>query len=139
MGVGRRTRGASVVSAAVGGLCALGLVLAGASPVAASAPAPHRHSRDRWWRQSRRLRLQRFDLADVGDEHGNTLGGSSFCFLLGTTVAFTPEQIAALYPDHRAFVAVWTRATNSARRAGFLVDADAKELLRAAKQSDVAR
>ena len=95
----------------------------------------------------------------AADEHGNTLGGirtpavdapiatltgnppggSSFCFLFGTTVAFTPEQVAALYPDHRAFVAAWTRATNSARRAGFLVDTDAKELLRAAKQSDVAR
>ena len=77
--------------------------------------------------------------APIATLTGNPPGGSSFCFLFGTTVAFTPEQVAALYPDHRAFVAAWTRATNSARRAGFLVDADAKELLRAAKQSDVAR
>ena len=52
-------------------------------------------------------------------------------FLFGTTVAFTPEQIAALLlRPPRAFVAAWTRATNSARRAGFLGYTDAKELLK---------
>jgi Alpha/beta hydrolase domain len=91
------------------------------------------------------------------DQHGNTLGGirtpaldapvatltgkspggSAFCFLFGTTTPFTAEQMQTLYPTHRAFVAAFTRSTNAARRAGFLVDADAKELVRAAKQSDI--
>ena len=93
------------------------------------------------------------------DEHGNTLGGirtpaldapvatltgkppggAAFCFLFGTTTPFTEEQVSALYPTHRAFVDAWTRAANSARKAGFLTPADAKELVAAAKQSDVGR
>jgi Alpha/beta hydrolase domain len=77
--------------------------------------------------------------APVATLTGSTTGGTSFCFLFGTTVPFTPEQLASLYPDHGAFVTAWTRATNVARRAGFLVDADAKELVRAAKQSDIGR
>jgi hypothetical protein len=57
--------------------------------------------------------------------------------LFGTTTPFTAEQLHALYPTHRAFVDAWTRAASSAQRAGFLVPADAKELVRAAKQSDI--
>jgi hypothetical protein len=64
---------------------------------------------------------------------GKSPGGSAFCFLFGTTTPFTAEQMQTLYPTHRAFVDAFARATNAARRAGFLVDADAKELVRAAK------
>ena len=67
--------------------------------------------------------------APVATLSGARTGGSSFCFLFGTTVPFTPSQLAALYPNHGTFVAAWTRATKSAREAGFLVDADAKELI----------
>jgi hypothetical protein len=77
--------------------------------------------------------------APIATLTGRTPGGAAFCFLFGTTTAFTGEQVTTLYPTHRAFVADWTRATNAARRAGFLMDADAKQLVRAAKQSDVAR
>ncbi len=77
--------------------------------------------------------------APVATLTGVSAGGTSFCFLFGSTTPFTSEQLTALYPDHRAFVVAWTRATNAARRAGFLVDADAKELVRAAKQSDIGR
>lgn len=57
--------------------------------------------------------------------------------LFGTTTPFTPEQLAALYPDHDAFVAAWGDATRAARAAGFIVHADAVELTNAAVQSDV--
>jgi hypothetical protein len=66
-------------------------------------------------------------------------GGNRFCFLFGTTVALTPEQRTALYKNHGQFVSAWVQATKSALKAGFLVDADAKELISAGKQSDIGR
>jgi hypothetical protein len=65
--------------------------------------------------------------------------GSAFCILFGTTVAFTPSQLVAIYQNHATFVSVWKAATKAAHRAGFLVDADAKELTSAAAHSDVAK
>ena len=42
-------------------------------------------------------------------------------------------------PTTRTFVSAWVRATKSARAAGFLVDADAKELDAAAVRSDIGK
>jgi hypothetical protein len=70
---------------------------------------------------------------------GRASGGTSFCFLFGSTVPFTPARLKALYPDHGDFVSAWARATRSARAAGFLVRADARELVAAARHSDVGR
>jgi hypothetical protein len=75
--------------------------------------------------------------APVAKLSGLGQSGNQFCFLFGSTVPLTPEQSAALYPSHDKFVSAWTKATKSANKAGFLVDADAKELIAAAKQSDV--
>jgi hypothetical protein len=75
--------------------------------------------------------------APVATLTGVASGGTSFCFLFGSTTAFTPEQLAALYPTHGWFVSAWRRATNDARAAGFLVPADARELVSAATHSDV--
>src|SRR5262249_30612908 len=61
--------------------------------------------------------------APVATLTGRSTGGSSFCFLFGSTVPLTPAQLNALYPDHRAFVSAWVRATKSALAAGFLVSA----------------
>jgi len=36
-------------------------------------------------------------------------------------------------------VSAWVKATKSARKAGFLTDADAKELISAAVQSDIGK
>ena len=66
-------------------------------------------------------------------------GGSQFCFLFGTTVPFTAAQLAALYPDHSTFVKAWAKATRSSLAEGFLVPADAKELLSAAEGSEVGK
>ncbi len=77
--------------------------------------------------------------APISTVSGKSTGGNSFCFLFGSTVVFTPEQIEALYPTHAAFVSAWTRATKSAHKAGFLVAADAKELIAAARASDIGK
>jgi hypothetical protein len=75
-----------------------------------------------------------------------TLGGTTnsgtgqigrFCRLFGSTVPLTPEQLAALYPNHRAFVKQWNQAADRSVRAGFLTEPDAKELKAAAAASDV--
>jgi hypothetical protein len=66
-------------------------------------------------------------------------GGSQFCFLFGTTVPFTPANLAELYPNHGAFVKAWAKATSSSLAKGFLVPADAKELLSAAARSDIGK
>jgi len=75
--------------------------------------------------------------APVATLSGRATGGTSFCFLFGSTIAFTPAQLAALYPTHAKFVSAWTQATKSARQAGFLVAADAKALTSAAARSDI--
>jgi hypothetical protein len=66
-------------------------------------------------------------------------GGSQSCFLFGTTVPLTPAVLAELYPDHGAFVKAWAKATASALAKGFLVPADAREILSAAAQSDIGK
>jgi Alpha/beta hydrolase domain len=75
--------------------------------------------------------------APVAALSGSPTGGSQFCFLFGTTTPFAPEQLAALYPDHGAFVSAWTDATEASHAAGFLVAADTRELIAAAEQSTI--
>jgi hypothetical protein len=79
-----------------------------------------------------------------------TLGGSNntgdgvsgfgrFCFLFGTTVPFTDEQLTERYPTRRAFVAAWNRAVDESLEAGALLAADGRALKRAAAGSDIGR
>ena len=63
--------------------------------------------------------------------------GSSFCFLFGTTVPFSPAQMAALYPSHTRFVTRWATDTLSETGAGFIRPADTAELIAAAAASSV--
>jgi hypothetical protein len=77
--------------------------------------------------------------APVATLSGRSTGGSSFCFLFGSTVPFTDAELEALYPNHRAFVSAWVKATKSALAAGFLVEADAVELIAAARKSDIGK
>ncbi len=65
--------------------------------------------------------------------------GTTFCFLFGTTMPFTADQLDALYGSHEGFVAAWNQATGSAVRAGFLVPDDARHLRVVAAQSDILR
>ncbi|MGH7291521.1 MAG: alpha/beta hydrolase domain-containing protein, partial [Myxococcota bacterium] len=77
--------------------------------------------------------------APVATQSGRSTGGTSFCFLFGSTVPFTPDRLEELYPNHKAFVAAWTKATKSAQKAGFVTAADARELIAAAVDSDVGK
>ena len=75
--------------------------------------------------------------APVATLSGRSTGGTSFCFLFGSTVPFTPSKLKSLYPNHRTFVSAWVQAANRERAAGFLVNADAKELGSAAVKSNI--
>jgi Alpha/beta hydrolase domain len=65
--------------------------------------------------------------------------GQQFCASFGTTIPFTPSQLAALYKSHGQFVSAWSQAADAAHAAGFLVGADAEELQSAAAQSDIGK
>jgi hypothetical protein len=70
---------------------------------------------------------------------GNTSPTAQFCFLFGSTVPFTPTQLSALYKNHGQFVRAWSQATSKLVRQGFLVRADAKELIQSAVHSQIGR
>jgi hypothetical protein len=78
-------------------------------------------------------------LAGVGNSAapGKTDVVSTFCRLFGSTVPYSAEQLAALYPDHQAFVAAWKKATKQLVKEGFLLAADKRELDRAAVRSRI--
>ena len=92
----------------------------------------------------------------VRDAHGNAVGGvrspqvdtpvatltginsgAGFCVLFGNTVPLTTSQLQAIYPSHSAFVAQWTAAVSSAVANGYILSADAAELVAAAAGSTV--
>jgi len=90
------------------------------------------------------------------DEHGNARGGirtphvdvpiatlsgegqsgSVLCILFGTTTLLDEETLAALYPNHAAYVNAFNASTDAAVAAGFILAPDA-ELLKAAAESSV--
>jgi hypothetical protein len=93
----------------------------------------------------------------VRDAHGNALGGirtpqvdvpiatlsgegqtgSVLCLLFGTTKPFDAATLAALYPDHNAYVSAFDNATDGAVSAGFILPQDAELLKTAAASSAV--
>jgi hypothetical protein len=74
-------------------------------------------------------------IAALGSQ-GNSGG---FCILFGSTVPYSAAHLASLYKTHGQFVAAWARAVRSDRANGFLLPADAAELLHSAVVSEVAR
>ena len=74
-------------------------------------------------------------VAALGSQ-GNSGG---FCFLFGSTVPYSAAHLASLYKTHGQFVSAWARAVNRDQAAGFLLPADAVELLHSAAVSQVAR
>jgi hypothetical protein len=77
--------------------------------------------------------------APVATLSGLGQAGSQFCFLFGTTVPLTAEQLEALYGSHGGFAAAWGKATVSAFIAGFLRPEDAFNLAVVGAQSDILR
>lgn len=68
---------------------------------------------------------------------GDGNAGASFCQLFGSTLALNDEQLAALYPSHKAYVAAFTKSANKAVRDGFMLKPEAKNFIAAAKASNV--
>ena len=74
-------------------------------------------------------------IAALGGQ-GNSGG---FCFLFGSTVPYDAAHLASLYKNHAHFVSTWAHAVQRDRAAGFLLPADAAELLHSAAASQVGR
>ncbi|MGN6694445.1 MAG: alpha/beta hydrolase domain-containing protein [Aquihabitans sp.] len=62
---------------------------------------------------------------------------SVICSLFGSTTPLTPEQLAARYPDHEAYVADVTESANAAVADGFLLQGAADDLIAEAQDADV--
>jgi hypothetical protein len=96
------------------------------------------------------------------DAHGNALGGvrlpeievptatqsafgnvsvtpPNFCALFGVKTPFDQATLAALYPNHAAYVSAFNRAVKKARKAGVLLGYDAKDAKIEAANSDIGR
>ena len=70
---------------------------------------------------------------------GNEGGVRNFCFLFGHTVAFDRETLASLYPSHEHFVRRFDAAVDRLVQDGFLLQAEADEARRAARESPIGR
>ena len=92
------------------------------------------------------------------DANGNTLGGvrspqvdapvaalggvgntPAFCVLFGTTVPLSQAQIASLYKNHGSFVSQWAHGAEPDVKGGFLLAADAEELVQSAGSSSIGK
>jgi len=65
-----------------------------------------------------------------GGRAGKTTADDFQCQLSGTTVPLSPEQLAQLYPTHTDYVLAVTRAAAQGVLKGFLLPADAAEIVR---------
>lgn len=63
--------------------------------------------------------------------------GDGFCRLFGSTTPLTSAQLHALYPTHDDFVSKWLASVSTNVAAGFLLPADAPELINAAASSTI--
>ncbi len=77
-------------------------------------------------------------LSGIGNGPGPTPSPLSVsCALFGSTVPFTSSQLAGLYNSHRQFVFDWARATLKDVRQGYLLPADAVQLIQSAAASQI--
>jgi hypothetical protein len=63
--------------------------------------------------------------------------GASFCILYGSHEPFGAAKIASLYPTHQDYVQAVRQVTNRNVRDGFVLEEDAKEIIRDARNSRV--
>lgn len=68
---------------------------------------------------------------------GKNPSASVICSLFGSTTPFTPEQLAARYPDHDAYVAAVTASADAAVADGFLLRSTADDLIAEAEDAEV--
>jgi hypothetical protein len=84
--------------------------------------------RDEWGNATGGMRLP--DIEAATGSHRGSNDGSPVAALMGETVAFTPEQLAARYRDRDTYVGVWDHAIHALVAAGLDLAPDL-ELLRA--------
>jgi len=63
--------------------------------------------------------------------------GGTFCGLFGSTTLFDAATLTQLYPTHAAYVTAFSRSTDRAVKAGFLLPSEATKLKTAAEQSSI--
>jgi hypothetical protein len=97
--------------------------------------------RDRFGNALGGLRLAPFAVPVAVDTgvNENPPGGTGLCFLNGTHLPFDRATLDALYPDRRAYLRPFTRVTLQNVRAGYVLPADAREMLRDAGASIAGR
>jgi hypothetical protein len=61
-------------------------------------------------------------------------GANAICSLFGSTVAFTPAQLASLYGSQGNYIAQYTKSLNKAIAGGYILSADKASLLAQAEQ-----
>ena len=61
-------------------------------------------------------------------------GANAICSLFGSTVAFTPAQLASLYGTQSNYIAQYTKSLNKAISCGYILSADKASLLAQAEQ-----
>jgi hypothetical protein len=61
-------------------------------------------------------------------------GANAICSLFGSTVAFTPAQLASLYGSKSGYLADYTKSLNKAIAQGYILSADRASLLALAQQ-----
>jgi Alpha/beta hydrolase domain len=92
------------------------------------------------------------------DAHGNVIGGvrtpavdvpvstlsgapaagaNAICSLFGSTVAFTPAQLASLYGSQSNYIAAYTKSLDKAIAGGYILSADKTALLAQAEQVQI--
>ena len=76
-------------------------------------------------------------IAVVNGTGDTSNAGGGFCGIFGTTIPFSSEKLAQLYPTHAAFVTKWSQAVASDVSKGYLLPADATVLDRVAGQSTI--
>ena len=76
-------------------------------------------------------------LGGIGNTAANAAAISQFCRLFGSTVPFTPTQLAALYKNHIQFTAAWGLDIFKLVVTGYLRPVDGVELLNAAASSHI--
>jgi hypothetical protein len=83
------------------------------------------------------LRLAPFDVPTALDAgtNENPPGGAGLCFLNGTHIPFDRATLQALYPDRQTYLEQFTRAVWRNVRDGYVMPADAWEMLRDARHS----
>ena len=74
----------------------------------------------------------------TGEHLGSGKGDDVLASLVGFTRPFTPEELAALYPDREAYLSRWVRALDDGVEAGFILPEDAPVMQAVAEETAAA-